>query len=176
MSSQFVSGGSDLFYLFIFAIWLRRDTEHKREKSRCAQLLAAVLPAQHLLPGPAPGPMELDPSLGATLAPRAPGTGLVAPPDTCHIPGGDEVWMLTCRQVQPGCPVLGFHHTGCWPCQGLVAVSMRASWHAQPWGHSDPGSYRGLQDFTSLHDACSKQMPLSPPRLPPFLAPSLHLK
>lgn len=45
-----MSGGCDLFYLFIFAIWLRRDVERKREKSRCAQLLA---PAQDIVPSPA---------------------------------------------------------------------------------------------------------------------------
>lgn len=71
MSSQFVSGGSDLFYLFIFAIWLRRDIEHKREKSRCAQLLTAALAARDLVLSSAPGTAELDPSprsqLGDTL-------------------------------------------------------------------------------------------------------------
>lgn len=55
-----MSGGSDLFYLFIFAIWLRRDVERKREKSRCAQLLAAALAAQDLVPSPAPGPADRD--------------------------------------------------------------------------------------------------------------------
>lgn len=87
MSSQFVSGGSDLFYLFIFAIWLRRDVERKREKSRCAQLLAAALAARERVPSPAPGPAELDPSprgrLGDTpgaaawemLAIQRPGSG-----------------------------------------------------------------------------------------------------
>lgn len=61
MSSQFMSGGCDLFYLFIFAIWLRRDVERKREKSRCAQLLA---PAQDIVPSPAPGPSEPEPAPG----------------------------------------------------------------------------------------------------------------
>lgn len=37
-------------YLFIFAIWLRRDVERKREKSRCAQLLAAALARRDLVP------------------------------------------------------------------------------------------------------------------------------
>lgn len=117
-----MSGGSDLFYLFIFAIWLRRDVERKREKSRCAQLLAAALTAQNLIPSPAPGPAELEATPRPAATPRAPGDGSMAPAGTRHVPGGDEVWIFTGRQAQPGCPALDFQHLRCWPYAGLVAI------------------------------------------------------
>lgn len=103
-----MSGGSDLFYLFIFAIWLRRDVERKREKSRCAQLLAAALAAQDPVPSPAPSPAKLHPAPPAHCHPSGPGDGSVAPLGTCRVPGGDEIWIFTRRRVQPGCPALGF--------------------------------------------------------------------
>lgn len=108
-----MSGGSDLFYLFIFAIWLRRDAERKREKSRCAQLLAA---ARDLVPSSAPGPAELSP-IAWPLSPPNPqgqaGDTPGHPPCSCR----DDVWVFRRRWAQPG-------HPACWSYAGLVAIDI----------------------------------------------------
>ena len=124
-----MSGGSDLFYLFIFAIWLRRDVERKREKSRCAQLLAAALAAQDLVPRPA----ELEQAPRPLPPPPAPWDVLVAPPGTCHVPAftprGVNIYAQT-GSAQMSSP--GLQRTRCWPHAGLVATTVGTPGRPQP--------------------------------------------
>lgn len=69
----------------------------------------------------------------AAATPPASGDRQMAPLGACHVPAGDEVWIFTCRQAQPGHPALDFQHTRCWPYTVPVAIAMGTPRRPQSW-------------------------------------------